>query len=146
MVMDDEPLRKVQQVNIEVAPELVKGGDEALVLRREFEVELPGDKPALARVGSFLGVDTGDIVECHAEVSDPATGCRIYARSLHKETAVIYDAWDWSMVDPPVRTRKVRVSLLCRVTGRNWTVFTKRWNPLTAYFHGLVVLEWWAGE
>lgn len=127
----------MRQAIVAVGPETVKGGDEEYVFRYEVERPVEG---TLHRIGSFLGVDTGDIVEMHAEVVSLRSGCRLYARSLHKETSVIYDAWDWQRI-VPVTTPSVRVSLLCRVTGRNWTVFTKRWNPLTAIFHGEVVLE-----
>lgn len=122
---------------VTVEPELVRGGDEEYVLRRDFAVTVDG---LVERIGSFLGVDTGDIVECHAEVVDALTGNRLYARSLHKETSAIFDAWDWQDIRP-VRVKGLRVSLLCRVTGRNWTVYTKRWNALTAYFHGQVVIQ-----
>lgn len=135
-------VRRWQKV-VTVEPETVKGGDEAYVLRRDFEVSFEeGTSPGLVRIGSFLGVDTGDLIECHAEVVDLETGLRVHARSLHKETSVLYDAWRWYELKRPWETRLVRVSFLCRVTGRNWTVFTKRWNPLTAIFHGQVVLEW----
>lgn len=132
-----QPTRR--QVVFTVEPTLVKGGDEAYVLRKSATLEVPG---LIWQIGSFLGVDTGDIVECHAEVLDVNSNLRLYARSMHKEAPGIYDAWDWRRgvwpVDLPSR---IRVEMLCRVTGRNWTVFTKRWNPLTAIFHGEVVIE-----
>jgi hypothetical protein len=133
-----------RQIVVSVEPQLVKGGDESYVLRRSFDLEVPGQ---IWAIGSFLGLDTGDIVEAHAEVVQLATGRRLYARSLHKEAAGIYDAWDWRRMwagpddlrDP---VQAVRVSMLCRVTGRNWLVFTRRWSgPLTAYFHGEAVIE-----
>lgn len=127
----------VRQLVVSVGPEMVRGGDEEYVLRHEVERPVQG---TIHRIGSFLGLDTGDLVECHAEVVDLDTGCRLYARSLHKETTALYDAWDWQRL-MPTATSRVRVSLLCRVTGRNWAVFTKRWNPLTAIFHAEVVIE-----
>ena len=137
----------IRQASVTVEPELVQGGDEALVLRRVFDLSVRG---TLVRVGSFLGVDTGDIVECHAEVVHKDLGLRVYARSLHKETTTIYDAWDWKNLSPGYGKgpglSTYQIHFLCRVTGRNWAVFTKRWNPLTAYFHGSVILETLEGE
>lgn len=131
---------RVMQLEHVFGPLLVKGGDESYVYHGTAEVKAPAGM-MLRRVGTFLGVDTGDIVECHAEV---LTGdqVRVYARSLHKETSVIYDAWNWLDV-PPDPGEAFVVNVLCRVTGRNWAVFTKRLNPLTAYFHAAVVLEFY---
>lgn len=121
------------------APGMVKGGDETYVFRESFGLDF-GRKIVPVSIGSFLGVDTGDIVEAHAEVIDPSRSLRLYARSLHKETTGIYDAWDWQRPLGSTVTGKVIVSVLCRVTGRNWWVFTKRLNPLTAIFHPAVVI------
>ena len=141
--MSDSILRgtdSVRQVEHVFGPLMVRGGSEDYVYRAGVDVAGP---PGffLRRVGTFIGVDTGDVVECHAEVLT-ADQVRVYGRSLHKEGSVIYDAWDWQDV-PMDPTGGLRVEVLCRVTGLNFRVFTKRLNPLTAYFHSAVVLEFY---
>ena len=134
-----EPIRGLlKQHDWTFGPELVRGGDEALVYRQHLECTLP-KLLVVCRIGSFLGLDTGDIAEVAAEVSTEA-GLRLYARSFHKECPGLYDAWNWQSM-PRLRIQRLRLDVICRVTGENHIVYTKRDNPLTAWFHGCVVVE-----
>lgn len=126
----------------------VGGGDEALVYKASYVMHFPPGR--IISVATFLGLDTGDIVECHAEVIRIEDNLRIYQRSLHKEAPTCYDAWDekeitstdWEASKP----QRLMVNVLCRVTGTNKIVYTPRGNPLSAYFQPCVVVTYVAYE
>lgn len=99
-------------------PVTVRGGSEDLVYRRKWLISLP-EKIAITQIWTFMGLDRGDLVEMDVEI-DTEHGVPLVRRSLHKETYVVYDAWEVKEISTPVRAQALNVGLLGRVTGINW--------------------------
>ena len=120
-----------RQLDFHVAPVWVEGGDENDVLVARGHVSF-SEPRVVQGISSFLGVMPGDVVEMAVDVISDS-GMVLYTRSIHKETAGIYDAWS---SDTPVWGAYVgvEVCITCRVNAVN------RDGEPRAFFEGLVRL------
>lgn len=119
-------------------PVNVRGGSEAYVYRRAWEVPLP-EELTIVKVSTFIGLDRGDIVEADIELRAKPSGFWFYQRSLHKELwYMTFEAWETKAV--AVRTEIIEVSVVCRVNGKNRNQDHPRYGTLTARVHFGVVL------
>ncbi len=109
-----DPENRSFATKLERAPEVVKGGSEAFVLRDKVTIELWRKVDSLMMT-IFHGVDRGDIVEMDTEIY--ANGIPVVLRSDHKETAGPFQAWTYHMTY--MVCEKIDISVLCRVNGAN---------------------------
>jgi len=120
-----------RQVDIHLLPVWVSAGEEnVLVESAEVHHSAPQN---ITEISSFLGVMPSDVVEAAVDVVDLNTNYVFYTRSLHKECAGIYDAWDKQefLFSPPA-TSAFKITFTLRVNGPN------RENELKSFFEGLV--------
>jgi hypothetical protein len=123
------PPRHIQQVEFELSPTTVFGGEENVLVARAV-LRSDTAKYHITNVSSFLGVQTGDIVEAAIDVV--AVDQRVlYVRSLHKEVRGIYEAWDTKPIDLSI-LNGFDVVFTCRVCGPN------EGSMDSSIFHGLV--------
>lgn len=115
IVRDDE-----KEFVVERDPEVVKGGDEAFVLKETLtHVFLKGRH--ILQVHCFHGLDRGDIVEMDTEIH--IDGRTAYVRSMHKEAPANFDAWDtWESDGGWNMDRALEITVVCRVNGKNETL------------------------
>lgn len=131
MVPIDTNWRGNNQCDIHVGPAWVEAGEENVLVS---SADLVFSEPRCVwKVGSFLGVMPGDVVEMAVDVLNLDTQEVVYARSLHKECNGIYDAWDmqesWS-----TDASRLRVTFTCRVNDKN------RDGEMKSFFEGLAKL------
>ena len=77
-------------------PVVVQGGDEGLVYRRVYHVQLPdaGKLVELSGLWTFIGLNIGDNVEADIELSQE-DGTRFYMRSFHRHNGLSsFESWD----------------------------------------------------
>ena len=105
-----------QQVDVHLLPVTVCSSEEnVLVQTAKVITSVPR---TVLRVSTFLGVMPGDIVEMAVDVESKG-GAYIYARSIHKETSGIYDAWDSKSADILFGDTEWFVTFTLRVNGPN---------------------------
>lgn len=121
-----------RQLDFHLLPVWVEAGEEnVLVESAEVHSSSPHD---VWHISSFLGVMPSDIVEAAVDVVDMNTNFVLYTRSLHKECAGIYDAWDRQECYAPP-SLAIKVTFTLRVNGLN------RDGELRSFFEGLVRLD-----
>lgn len=102
-----------KELNVERAPELVQGGDEAFVLRDSYVMDI-GDRDVW-QIHVFHGRDIGDTVEQDTEIY--VDGRCWYTRSDH-DRPNHYDAYETVVLNRPARG-ELKINVLTRVVGRN---------------------------